>query len=221
MFDDLRHAFKEAVDNFRKELDRDQVPENVDKLLRGMMEETAEAKARLAGLEDQLAKARTEIKLESGEVETCLRREKMARDIADEETAKVAAEYAARHLKRQQVLERKATALEEEIRLRRSEVDEMIEKVKEARTRREELAATAGRSEARGSIGGAQDLFDELDRMAEKIGDAGHEADAAASFSDGGSDDLRVDPWSTPKRPEIDYDAALAELKRRMGKDEG
>lgn len=217
MFDDLRQAFKEAVDNFRKELDRDHVPENVDKLLRGMMEETAEAKARVAGLEDQLAKTRAEVKLEEGEVKTCLRREKMARDIADEETAKVAAEYAARHLKRQQVLERKATALEEEIRLRRSEVDEMVEKVKEARTRREELAATAGRSDARGAIGGAQDLFDELDRMAEKIGDAGHEADAAASFSD----DLKVDPWSTPTRPEIDYDAALAELKRRMGKDDG
>ena len=36
MFDDLRTAFREALDNFKKELKRDQVPETVDRLLVGM-----------------------------------------------------------------------------------------------------------------------------------------------------------------------------------------
>lgn len=220
MFDDLRRAFKEAVDNFRTELDRDRVPENVDRLLRGMMEETAEAKARLSSLEDQLVRTRSEVDLEAREVETCLRREKMALDIDDEETAKVAAEYAARHLKRQQVLEQKAVALAQEIALRRGEVDEMVEKVKEARTRREELAATTGRSQARSALGGADDLFAELDRMAERIGDTGRAAEAAEELSSD-YDDLKIDPWAPTRRPEIDYDAALAELKRRMGESEG
>ena len=37
MFDDLRNAFREAVQNFKDELDRDSVPENVDRLLAGMI----------------------------------------------------------------------------------------------------------------------------------------------------------------------------------------
>ena len=34
MFENLRNAFREAVENFNKELSRDQVPETVDKLLK-------------------------------------------------------------------------------------------------------------------------------------------------------------------------------------------
>ena len=56
MFDDLREAFKEALDNFNKELSRDQVSETADKLMVGMKNEIADEKAQVAGLDDQLRK---------------------------------------------------------------------------------------------------------------------------------------------------------------------
>ncbi len=61
MFDDLRAAFKEALDNFNKELGRNQVPGTVDKLLSSMKDEIAEEKAEVAGVEAQLEKTLPEI----------------------------------------------------------------------------------------------------------------------------------------------------------------
>lgn len=217
MFEDLRRAFREAVDNFRNELNRDQVPEAVDRLLSGMIDETAEAKAHLASLEKDLERTRAQASAEAREVETCLRREAMARDIGDEETATLAAEYAERHLRRQQVLEQKAEALAREVELRTGEVAEMLEKVKEARSRRDALAAQAGRTGAHSALGQADDLFAELDRMAEKIGDTERTGDAARTVADE-FDDLRVDPYAAPppRASDEDLDARLAELKKRM-----
>ena len=42
MFEDLREAFKEALDNFNKELSRENVSGTADKLLAGMKDEIAE-----------------------------------------------------------------------------------------------------------------------------------------------------------------------------------
>ena len=61
MFEDLRSAFKEALDNFNKELSRDQVSETADKLLVGMKNEIADEKAQVAGLDDQLRKTLEQI----------------------------------------------------------------------------------------------------------------------------------------------------------------
>ena len=44
MFENLRNAFREAVENFNKELNRDEVPDVVDGLLRQMHEEVTDAK---------------------------------------------------------------------------------------------------------------------------------------------------------------------------------
>lgn len=221
MFDNLRSAFREAIENFNKELARDQVPETVDRLLVGMRNEVADAKVRIRELEDHLARATAEAAREKKEAETARRRGKMASDIGDEETAQVALQYAAKHEERQRILEQKATALEQELTLRRREVEEMLEKVKEAQARRDSLSATAGRTGARESLGAADDLFAELDRMAEKIGDEDARAEAARDFDDLDLDvDLDADPDAPPYRsPEVDVDARLEELKRRMGQE--
>jgi phage shock protein A len=94
----------------------------------------------------------------------------------------------------------------------------MFARFHEAREKRDALGATAGRTGARESLSAADDLFSELDRMAEKIEGEKAAGDAAEAF-----DDLDLEQRSEfsidldePIREELDVDAALAELKRRM-----
>ncbi len=223
MFDQLRHAFKEALDNFQKELDRDQVPENVDKLLKGMIDEAADSKVRLKELEEEVARASREASVEKKQAEIALRRGEMAEKINDAETVAIAKKFAEKHVRRQLVLEQKGQALREEVEIRTAEIAEMMRSIKKARAQRESLAATSGRTGARESLGAADDLFSELDRMADRIDGQEAAADAAREIDDldlGSSDDgLHVD-FDEPARPaEIDVDSRLEELKRRMGRD--
>lgn len=211
MFDKLRDAFREAVDNFKEELSRDDVPEAVDRLLVGMKNEAADAQARVRQLEKDVERTLQMSKREARDAATCRRREKMARKIGDDETADVAAEFAEKHDRRREVLEAKAHALKEEQNLGKAEVTEMVEKIKQAQKDRDALSATAGRASARNTIQGAGDLFDELDRMAERIqGD-----DDLASASE--------ETWRELERDDaeegVDIDTRLDELKRRMGRD--
>ncbi len=217
MFENLRNAFREAVENFNKEMSRDQVPEMVDKLLTGMRAEVVDAQVAIRELEVQIARATAEAAREKAEAATARRRGKMAADIGDQETAGVATEYAEKREERQRVLEQKAAAMQAELAIRTKEVDEMLAKVKEAQTKRDALGASAGRTGARESLHAADDLFSELDRMAEKIGSEDARAQAAEDFSDL---DLEADPdFAPPPPPELDVDARLEELKRRMGKE--
>lgn len=215
MFENLRRAFREAVDNFNRELDRDAVPEAVDGLLRGMEREAVATKAGLEGLKEQVARARKRAEAEAREAKVCRRREELARKIGDTGTAEVAAEFAEKHTARHRVLSDKAKAIEAEIRLQESEYAEMLDQIRKARANRSTLAAQAGRTKARDSVRGADDLFSELDRMADRIGDAEGRADAAgALFDDAGEFDEELER----SRREDAIDSRLEELKRRMGR---
>jgi phage shock protein A len=223
MFDDLRAAFREALDNFNKELGRDQVPGTVDALLAGMRDEIVDEKAEVAGLEAQLERTLAQASQEKERGATTRRREEMARRIDDTETADLAAEHAAKQEGHHVLLERKATALREELVFRRRTLEEMMAKFTDARTKRDALSATAGRTSARDSFTEADDLFGELDRMAQKIEGERAEGEAAEILDsldlEGGSDyhvELDDEP---PVREELDVDAALAELKRRMAQE--
>lgn len=220
MFENLRAAFREAVDNFKDELNRDEVPEAVDRLLHGMREEVTEAKASLRELEDTIRKTAAQVEREQREIETCERRERMARQIGDEDTARVAAEFAAKHRERKAILEQKGQALEKELALREREIEEMLDQIREAQKRRDVLAAQVGRSSARESIRESQDLFDELDRMAEKIGDTDRRGEAEEEiYRDVTAEDWDADLDRGAAPPEPDLDERLAELKRKMGKE--
>ncbi len=215
MFDNLRRAFREAVDNFQRELDRDAVPETVDRLLRGMQREAVEAKAALEASKEQLARARKRSGEEARNAAICERREAMAREIGDTDTADVAAAYTERHASRSRVLADKASAIEAEIHLQETEYAEMLAQIRKARANRDKLAASAGRTRARESIGGTDDLFGELDRMAERVGDT----EAAAGAEETLFDDARdFDEALGASRREEVADARLEELKRSMGK---
>jgi phage shock protein A len=224
MFEDLRSAFREALDNFNKELKRDQVPETVDRLLGGMKSELADETAEVRGLEAELEKALAASTREKEAGLTCRRREKMATDIGDSETAALAAQHAQKHEGHQAVLERKAQAIREELDYRRRSVEEMTAQLTEAMQKRGALGASAGRVEARQAFTEADDLFSELDRMAEKMTGEHTRAEAAEELDAvdlAGADvpDFEVTLDGPPPREELDVDAALAELKRRMGRE--
>ena len=217
MFDNLRQAFREAVDNFKDELGRDEIPEAVDRLLREMKREAADTKAEIRRLEEAIQGAIEKAEKEESEGKTCRRREKMALEISDEETAGLAREYAEKHEHRRSVLEHKALALKEELDMRQEEFGEMIEAIKGAEKNRDGLTATAGRASTRNSIEEADDLFSQLDRFADEI-----EADDARRKVSIELDDLiedRPDRFeSRPDPAEIDVDARLEALKRAMRK---
>jgi phage shock protein A len=216
MFESLRQAFREAVDNFRTELNRDRVPEAADRLLKAMEQELISARTALSRLEDEVAAVEAQARAEEEEARTCLRRETMALKIDDEETAKVARDFAAKHLRRKDLLQEKASVLKRELADRKAEAAEMMEQLGAARVHRESLLATAGRTGARDQLQQAEDLFEEMDRMAERIQDMESRVDATGEV-----DDL-LDPAGSrrsPPPPADDVDARLEELKRRMGRD--
>ena len=219
MFDNLRHAFREAVDNFKDELSRDEIPEAVINLLREMKREAADTKAEIRRLDEAVRGAMEEAENEKSAEETCRRREKMALDISDEETARVAREYAEKHEHRRSVLEHKALALKEELDMRQEEFGDMIETIKEAEKNRDGLTATAGRASARNSIEEADDLFSQLDRFADEIEGADARRKATSEV-----DDLFDDPSdrfsSRPDPVKIDFDDRLEALKRAMKEQE-
>ncbi|HUF76028.1 MAG TPA: hypothetical protein VMM35_07105 [Longimicrobiales bacterium] len=227
MFEDLRAAFREALDNFNNELRRENVSETADRLLVGMKHEIADEKVQVRDLESQLEKALARSQREQQAGATARRREKMARGIGDEETASIAAQHATKHEGHYTLLEKRAAAIREEIEFRKKNVDEMIDRFTQAKQKRDALSATAGRIGARQSFTAADDLFGELDRMAEKIegerrlGDAAEALDDLELESDATDDQLDYHVSledEPPRREELDVDAALAELKRRMGK---
>lgn len=227
MFDNLRRAFGEAISNFKDEIGRDDVPEAVDQLLRGMVSEVTDAKAYVKKLESDIEIAEAKLSKQKKGAEKARRHESMAREIGDTETENVARDFAEKHERIVAVLDQKSTALKQELKVRQAEVSDMMRQLKEARADRERLTATAGRAQTRNTLGEANDLFAQLDRMAEKIEGTQSEADAARELDDlelGGSStpdpDLEAQFEDLESEPrEIDFDAALAELKRRMGKD--
>ncbi len=208
------------MDNFKEELDRDDVPEAVDNLLRAMKREAADTQAETQRLEAAIKKAIEATDKEKREGETCRRREKMASDIGDEETARVAREYAEKHEHRREVLEQKAIVLKEELDMRRAEFKDMIATIKDAEKNRDTLTATAGRATARNSIDGAEDLFAELDRIAGDLEDDDARREAQIEVNEAMDDDPLDEFRSPPPPPPMDVDARLDALKRAMGEDD-
>ena len=208
MFEDLRRAFKEAVNNFHQELGRDSVADAVDDLLKQMEREAVDAKTRLAEAGEQLESARARAKAEEDEEAVCRRREAMARKIGDVETADIAAKFAAKHAERRDVLTRKAEAVEAEMRLQQAEYTDMLAKIKDARTNRDTLAARARRTKARESLDGVAEMLGDLDRMGEP----------ATYAADGPTADEFDEVLLRRSRDEA-IDQRLEALKKRMGRE--
>jgi len=122
MFGDLRRAWRDAVENFWRELEADQAG---DGSARGAYREVAKARNHIGRLDREIGDCQQRLATEREQVDVCARRERMARDIGDQETARIAARYGARHAERAEVLGRKLDALRAERELCRRDLGEM------------------------------------------------------------------------------------------------
>jgi len=112
MFDDWKQAWREAVDNFRRELAGEEG--TADSRTRAMQREFSAAENALDKLDGEIRRARREAADERENEQVCRRREAMAKKIDDEETVRIAVEFAVRHAERAVILERKVEVLIEE-----------------------------------------------------------------------------------------------------------
>jgi hypothetical protein len=120
------------VDNFRRELDPDGYAPATgrqgaapDRRAAAMRRDVASAESSIRRVETELDDARRNLSEEREAEERCRRREILARQIEDDETARIAAEYAARHAERAAVLRQKIEALAAERDLLRRDLDVM------------------------------------------------------------------------------------------------
>ena len=213
MFDELRQAFREALDNFNEEVRRDQVSETTDTLLIEMKKEIINEKGQIAELEDQLLKTMSEVAALDENIVTARRRQELARTISDEDTAGLAGDWVSKAKHQRTILLKKAGALQEEVEFRSQAINEMHDRFKETQLKREALSATSARTAAYESITDVEELFDDMNRMAQNITDD-RTNDPTEEVSGEETFQLGLDELSS-KLP-LDVDSALDELKRRM-----
>src|SRR5688572_5623492 len=130
MFEDWKQAWRQAVENFQREV-RESQP-GIPLRVKAMERELVSAGGALTKLEQEIHRARRQAEKERQEETVCRRREGLAREAGDDETVRVAIEFAVRHSERAELLERKAAVLEEERALLGRDVEEMRRLLNEA-----------------------------------------------------------------------------------------
>jgi phage shock protein A len=215
MFEDLQRLFKESLTAFRTELQKREPEDEIAHLLGSMRRELVEARALLPKLQEQLNGARAALVQEREQLERTERRGRMALQIRDTETTRIAEEFSAKHRERIAVLEQKVAAAEAELALRSREAEEMKQQYQEADSNRMELVARLRHARSHGRIRSvadeAADSFSEWDRMTEKMESGTAYADALRELDEDGSP-------PPAESPPLDVEERLRELKRRMGK---
>lgn len=125
MFEAWRRAWREAAENFRRELYGDSATGPLSSRLSSMRRDLAAVQRELRRLEQELSQTSGRLDAELQEAEACSRRGALARSIGDIATAELASSYARRHESRASVLRRKAEALQAELDLLALEHQEM------------------------------------------------------------------------------------------------
>ena len=112
------------------------------------------------------------------------------------------------------MLERKIVALDDERVIRAVELQEMAERLSEAQDKRDTLAAAAGSRNSDETTRAADDLFDELDRMAGEMTGPGPGSRQSHAMDDIDQElrDLHVDQWAQGQESKMDPDPTLEEL---------
>ena len=192
MFESLRKSLDDL-------LSRSTPPEERRQIVSRMRDTLVQAKVGLQDLRDGLAQSKRRLDLERGELETVLRRKRLAEQINDAETVRLASQYEQMHAERVAVLERKLEAQESELALAERDVAQMMTELRQAASgiplagERSNAAVSAAMDEIESEMGAgkSESLRDEIEGLSRARTRADHEADAARK---------------------------LEELKRRMGK---
>jgi hypothetical protein len=183
-----------GFDNFRKSLEdlmaRHTAPADRRAVASQMRDTLVQARMGLSEMRDGLQKARGRLEREERELETVKRRRQMAVDINDTETVAIADKFVATHSERVELLRRKVTVQEDEVRMAEADVEAMTRDLKSAMSGTGDFAPNIRGSSPDLDPGGAS-AADEIDSLGRARARAEHQARA---------------------------DAELEELKRRMGK---
>jgi phage shock protein A len=192
-----------VFESLRKSLDdllsRSTPPEERRQIVSRMRDTLVQAKVGLQDLRDGVAQSKRRLEQERRELDTVQRRKRLAEQINDEETVRLATQYEQLHAERFAVLQRKVEAQESELALAEREVAQMMTELRQAASgipaagERSNAAVSAAMDEIESEMGTAKNasLRDEIDGLSRARTRADHEADAARK---------------------------LEELKRRMGK---
>lgn len=164
MLGELRDAWREAVENFWRELRLEQSVTSSPGKLTSMQRELASARSQLRKLDDDIARCRTMLIQERERARVSRRRENLARDVDDAKTAMLAASYASRHAEKASVLRDKLSALEAERKLLGRDVGEMEEALQAVHSRSQPYRGTGADSRNPGGPPFAE--FERLERDA-------------------------------------------------------
>jgi len=189
VFESMRQAWRDAMS-------RASSPGEGRAVLAMMREALVEAKVGVSQVRAAIEATRALLAREHTELETAQRRGRMATDIHDDETARVAGRYAAKHADRIAMLERKLEAQTSELALAEQELLEMTEQF--------HAMASGGGAGAPG-LGGSPSSATTAPQS--EPADAALDADFAG---------LRRAAEQTAR--EADAERRLEELKRRMGR---
>jgi hypothetical protein len=166
-----------------------------------MRDTLVQARVGLQDLRDGLEKSRRRLEAERRELDTVQRRKRLAEQINDSETVRLATQYEELHAERIQVLTRKLEAQESELALAERDVAQMMTELRSA------ASGIAPGSDRSGSTAAMNAAMDEIES------DLGGDADRSIREEIDGLSRAR-------SRADREADAArrLEELKRRMGK---
>lgn len=188
MFEAWKQAWRDAVENFRRELDPERYAAVSDRRAAAMRRDLAHARSRARRLQAEIDTTRRQLTHEREEENRCRHRETLARRIDDHETARIASEYAARHAERAAVLQQKADALAAEYALLERELQAMrqaLAKLAPAAEAADESALEEDTKAASPEAGPAgQDRSSHYDTEFERLEDEARERAAEARLEE-------------------------------------
>jgi hypothetical protein len=123
--------FERLKETLRDALSRASSPQGRAALAQ-MREALVQARVGLADLREGVDRTRARLEAERAELDTVRRRGKLAADIDDRETVRIAEQYERKHGERVVVLEKKLAAQQEELTLAEHEIDEMTAQLRAA-----------------------------------------------------------------------------------------
>lgn len=148
MFDDWKKAWQEAVSNFQRELEDDDDPTTPTQF-RAMRKDLQDARRALDRLQLDVTQAQEQLAHEVRQEAQCRRRSELAAGIGDDETVRIANEWAERHVQRALILRQKSDALSAELNMRSDDLRGMEVILNETQaTARLDAAAAAPRPPA-------------------------------------------------------------------------